>query len=448
MIPSYPQIIRAVPTLAALLAFALIPVWYRLKETPPLFSDVYVTRFLILLPMLVTIAGWLLQRAPGLRAFAQDRWRGAWAIVLLLLALWGFTSEMWAFIGRRYPEVAATAALQFGIMALFAVAVGCLVSDGRLHLRHVLLVPGIVLVGNSLLTALQVLRQGSLGLSAIGEFRYSEWASGLSIVQAAGRRFVRPYGLLPHPNLLAATLMVGTLAAMSWLGNARRWRRIAGVLLVGIGVGALLLTFSRAAWGGLLLGVIVMGALSVRHWRHLWARRGTFALIAVLLIVIGGLFILQYRPFLAARVGEGQESVELRSVSDRLVFTQMALRAIGERPLLGYGIGNFPWRASFYLSQTEFDLRGDNVHHVLLSAWAEQGTVGVVLYVAAIVTAAVSLLRALRRNFSPARLALVAIFAALTAVGWLDHYPYTLLHMQVAWWGLAAVGMSDNHIST
>ncbi|MFN8564166.1 MAG: hypothetical protein U0703_21690 [Anaerolineae bacterium] len=40
-------------------------------------------------------------------------------------------------------------------------------------------------------------------------------------------------------------------------------------------------------------------------------------------------------------MGEGG-SVELRSVSDRIVFMDFAFRSIVERPILGVGIGNFP----------------------------------------------------------------------------------------------------------
>ena len=46
-----------------LLTFALIPVWYRLPQSP-IFAQLYVTRFLIFLPMLWSIFWWLVLACP------------------------------------------------------------------------------------------------------------------------------------------------------------------------------------------------------------------------------------------------------------------------------------------------------------------------------------------------------------------------------------------------
>src|SRR5690606_27181710 len=97
------------------------------------------------------------------------------------------------------------------------------------------------------------------------------------------------------------------------------------------------------------------------------------------------IFGLLFSPFLQARAGVSTESIELRSISDRVVFTEFALRAVSEFPIGGVGIGNFPWRASYYLIGTGFDLRGDNVHNIFLSAWAELGTAGLVILLSALV---------------------------------------------------------------
>lgn len=79
------------------------------------------------------------------------------------------------------------------------------------------------------------------------------------------------------------------------------------------------------------------------------------------------------------------------------MFTDFALRSIAERPIFGVGIGNFPWRASYFIVGTH-DLRGDNVHHVLLSAWAELGTVGLVLVLLALIFAALAIGQRLRSH--------------------------------------------------
>ena len=423
-----------------LATFALIPVWYRFTSVPPLFPPLYVSNFLILLPMLFTITAWLIMGVPGLRDLRRSRWGRGWTLALLLLTLWAFASTLWAFQRRNYPEVGQTAALQFGIVALFAVVCACAAPRPR----HIVATMAVVCALNGLITVGQVWNMGALGLRGLGEFSYSAESNWISILRAGDLTYVRPYGLMPHPNALAGTLMVGVLAACAWVISARRGRWLAGVGIVTLGGWALLLTFSRAAWIAVALGVVLLLPFA----RPLITRRALLVMGTVGLV--GALFFISYRPFLAARVGvgDGQEAIELRSISDRLVFTDFALRSIAERPIFGVGIGNFPWRASYFIVGTHYDLRGDNVHHVLLSAWAELGTVGLVLVLLALIFAALAIGQRLRDRTVPHEdraglIALAAITVALIVVGFFDHYPWTMVQMQTAWWGLMGAALAQ-----
>ena len=410
--------------LGIIAAFLLIPLWYRLPTVPPLLPPLYVSRFLILLPMLWTVGWWLGLGLPGFHTLRQDPARRLWALALLLLVLWAFLSQTWAFRRVENPEVGASAALQFGCVALFALVVAC-TAPSRRWLTGALVVG---LVGSSIVAILQVTQQSSIGLQALGEFRLDASRPGVSVVQAGAVRWLRPYGLLPHPNILAGFLMIALLSAGAWIVAGRRWWWAVGAVVAAFGFWALLLTFSRAAWGGLVIGGLV-ALWRVRPWsRRLW-------LSAALLIVVALAFLQAYRPFLLARAGVSTESIELRSISDRAVFNGFALRAVREFPIGGVGMGNFPWRSSYYLVFTNFDLRGDNVHNIYLSAWAELGTVGLVLLLAALGS---GVWAALRRPPDPHAAFLFAGFIALSAIGLLDHYPWTLIQFQAAWWGLLA----------
>jgi hypothetical protein len=450
--------------IAVLAAFALLPLWYRLPTRPEIFAPLYVSRFLLLLPLLGAIGAWLLSGLPGFAALRRsDHWRRLWALSLLSLALWGLLSIHWAFIRFRDPGAGETAALQLGIVTLFALVVACAAPP----LRAIIAVLTLALIPNALVTIAQAINQEALGLTALGEFQFHPTWEGVSLLRAGDLVYVRPYGLMPHPNAAAGMLMIGLLASSTWLFHPRALIRVGAAGLCGLGLAALLLTFSRAAWLGLAFGGLVM---LLGMWRQLFGERwrlvrrrstslddaetpvspsgervnasrralfATLALSVALALVVGGWFVAQYRPFLAARMGEGQESLELRSVSDRIVFTDFALRSIRERPILGVGIGNFPWRASYYIAETFYNLRGDNVHHVFLSAWAELGSVGLALLLAALVCGLVVAIKRLRDD-AAYRVALVAIVAALIVVGLFDHYPWTMLHFQVAWWGSLA----------
>jgi hypothetical protein len=431
---------RRVPAqIGIVLTLALIPIWLRIGQ-PALFAQLYVTRFLIFLPLLLTIFGWLLMGMPGFHALLKAEGRGgqarrAWALLLLLLAAWAAFSTEWAFIRWRAPHIGGTAALQFCVVALFAIVMVCCAPTKRVIAGAL----AFSLAWNAPLVIAQALNGGSLGLTALGEFAFNADMTGISLLRADGAVFARPYGLLPHPNVAAGALLVGTLASASLVFAARRVMRLIGAALIIAGFAALLLTFSRGAWIGLAVGGLVGLLLMLAQMRRRDIRLPlTVTLMGV--IIVTGWWLNAYRPFVLARAGEGQESIELRSVADRIVFTDFALRSIGERPILGVGIGNFPWRSSYYIAETFYALRGDNVHHVYLLAWAELGTPGALMLVGALIAAWISVLK---RPRTPERAVFLAVTAAFAAVGWVDHYPWTLLHMQVAWWGMMAAAQGD-----
>jgi O-antigen ligase len=420
--------------LGILLTFLLIPVWYRLPRSPFL-SPLYVTRFLILLPVVWTIALWLLTGVPGLREFLRDARRTRWGLCFLLLGLWAYCSQSWAFVRINHPEVAATAALQFGLVVLFAVVVACT----RPSLRAIIIVLAIGVMWNGVLTFAQTASQGPLGLRIFGEFGMTPDSPGASVVVAGDLRWLRPYALLPHPNMLGGFFVIGLLALVAWIISPEKRLRWIGTLLSLIGLWALLLTFSRGAWLGLAAGLFVLLPLLRSYLKPVWRH---IIISGVLVVIVGITFALIYRPLLSARAGEGAESVELRSISDRTVYTYYALEAVYEEPVLGVGVGNFPWRSSHYLAQTDFDLRGDNVHHVMLSALAELGIIGLALLTATLVFGVEAVLYSVRSApDARERAAFLAGVLALGIIGLLDHYPWTMFQMQLAWWSLLAAAL-------
>lgn len=425
----------------AWITLLMLPFWTRFISTPPMLAHQYVTRFILLIPMLLTILFWLLGRAAGLRTLVQPRSRALWTFALLGVALWGFASLSWAFMRNQFPphpEVGETAALQWGIAVLFVIAAASLEISPRAAIGA--LAFGLLL--NGAIALAQAAAQRSIGLSLLGEFAYAPGVQGISLLRAGDLVYLRPYALMPHPNIAAGILLVGTLAACAGLTSPQRMVRWLSAPLIAAGVLAILLIFSRAAWGGLAIGGIVLLPFIFRRMRR--DRRVRLpVLLAMLLISAAGVwFVLHYEPFILSRTGQIEEGIEMRSIADRLVFTDFALQSISERPLLGVGIGNFPWRTSYYLVRTFYDLRGDNVHNIYLAVWAELGTPGLLLYLIAIASGIIAAVQAIRRAPDEERLphaTLLAIALALLAIGWLDHYPYTILHLQVALWGCLAI---------
>jgi O-antigen ligase len=257
------------------------------------------------------------------------------------------------------------------------------------------------------------------------------------VIQSGDVRWLRPYGLMPHPNIYAGVITIGVFAAISAFFMEGKYRWI-GMGVFTFGFLILLLTFSRGAWLGFAAGAL-FAVPFVIHQSDFWKK----ILPAIgLAVIVGLLFIVIYRPLLLSRAGIGEEGIELRSVSDRIVYNRIAQDAIGKYPLHGVGAGNFPWYASVYIFyNTDYDLRGNSVHNIYLGILSELGIIGFGLFV----LNTVSGMLAVVRQRDTERIALLAGVVALAVIGLVDHYPLTLIHTQTLWFGLIAIGMSPKH---
>jgi putative inorganic carbon (HCO3(-)) transporter len=172
-----------------------------------------------------------------------------------------------------------------------------------------------------------------------------------AIVQAAGhdpfqwRReafyagvYVRPFATLGHPNLLGVLTAAAAPIALA-LAVARRrgaWPWLLGgaatLLLM-----ATVLTFSRAAWLGVAVGLAVAASLALREQgRARIAPRALVAAVAAVMVVVvtmalagwGGLLARRFAELFTGGGGSG---------SSRLEIWRTALAAWRARPLFGQG---------------------------------------------------------------------------------------------------------------
>ena len=432
---------RTLPVqVAAITALILIPVWYRFPYQPTILSPFYATRFWLFLPVFLTCGLFVLMGLPGVRTLASRPWRAAWAFLILALAVWMYASAGWAFRRDVDPALAVGAAVQFATAAIFAVTI----ASVRLPPAWVCAALVLGLFWNAILVGQQSALQGAAGgiWTSLGEFPIGINQPRISVVQADGVRWLRPYGLLPHPNILAGFLVMGVLAAMSWFANAN-WRRwLPGGIVVSIGLWALLLTFSRGAYLSLAVGGIALLVLMKRS--NGWTRQ--LAIACLVILMIGVAFSVTYYPYLLARAGEGAETTEQYSLGERTELNNAALVAIGESPIVGVGAGNLPWRSAYVLAERNSIVQGNYPHNVWLTVLGETGIIGIILFGGAISCAIVAGVRALRNGTADAsfRAAVLAGFIALIIAGMFDYYPVTFFHFQVGWWALAAAALAPS----
>lgn len=302
----------------------------------------------------------------------------------------------------------------------------------------------IVLVQGAVAVA-QFLAQRSLGLAWIGELPLAPEIHGVSVIEAGGRRWLRAYGLTPHPNVLGGYLGAAMLACLSVLPSAsRRARWWLGFVILAGGLG-LFCTFSRSAWfgtmGGLGYWVVVTRPWRWVQWSALPVRR-TLGVVGI--VVLAGLVALNvvYGDLIRSRLLLSGSELEVHSVNERVRDSRQALGLIRQVPFKGVGTG--------YYVAALWANAGDNrppafqhVHNVVLLAAAELGIAGALLWLWLVggpllegLHNAHHRLRRLRSGaHNPAGWA--AAFVLLFVVSFLDYY----LYFPATWWSAFYIGM-------
>lgn len=204
------------------------------------------------------------------------------------------------------------------------------------------------------------------------------------------KELLRAYATFSHPNVLGGflavtlTLLVGQIGRKKWI-----------VLPILLGIVALLLSFSRSAW---LVAVIGLGCMY-----YTFVNKKIF--FVVLLCLIIGIFIALF-----------PKNTD-ESFVKRIELNWAAIEMWKRSPVFGVGLGNF----ILHLPDTDVSRQGNylqpvhNIYLLLLSETGISGVIGVIWVIWVI-----------RRKIS-----LKVPFLMLLFLGFVDHYPVTLLQGQL-----------------
>jgi O-antigen ligase len=239
--------------------------------------------------------------------------------------------------------------------------------------------------------------------------------------------YFRVNSLFFDPNIYGrflALVMIAVTTVVLW--SVRRRPVLIGAGLLAWLMGGLITSFSQSSIAALLVGMAVLAA-------HRWDARST-AYVTIALGAIAAVFALVAPPSLHLGLNGSGGSAD-NATSGRAKLISGGLDLFGERPLYGHGSGSF---------ETEYERHGHATaanatsasHTTPVTVGAEQGLIGLALYVAALIAAFVLLLTDAGR--SPPRVALVACFAGLVLHTWVyadfleDPMTWTLLGIGVA----------------
>ncbi len=189
--------------------------------------------------------------------------------------------------------------------------------------------------GEAVLAILQFSQQRSIGFKYLGETILGPYLDGIAKIDTENLLFMRAYGTMPHPNILAGLLGIAIILVLRKIvSHATTIRsRItyvytfqASLLLLG-----LVLTFSRAAWLATAIGALTLLVLEY-YKRHL-ALRDLVSIIAYL-SVTATLFLSILLPLVQPR-----SDIFDKAYTERVAYNSVGLSYISSAPFLGIGPG-------------------------------------------------------------------------------------------------------------
>ena len=239
--------------------------------------------------------------------------------------------------------------------------------------------------------------------------------------------YFRVNSLFFDPNIYGrflALVMIALSTVVLWSSRRREILWGAGLLawlLVG-----LVTSFSQSSIAALLLGLVILAAFRWDVRATLYASLGllTLAVIVVLLAPASLHFGLK-----------GSGGSASNATSGRTKLISGGLQLFAKRPVYGFGAGSFETEYRRH-SRASTENATSASHTIPVTVAAEQGIVGLALYVALVLAALLVLFRGAGR--SPPRIALAACFAALLLHTW----TYADFLEDPFTWALLAIGVA------
>jgi O-antigen ligase len=282
-----------------------------------------------------------------------------------------------------------------------------------------------------LLACLAVVVALAVVFAGIGFIEYSRKTLFLNPRVVAANQYdnyFRVNSLFFDPNIYGrflALVIVALTVVVLW--RSRRREVLACAAVLAWLLAGLVTSFSQSSVAALLLGLAVIAA-----WR--WALRPT-------LYVAGALVALAVIIVLAAPSSlhfglKGSSGSASNATSGRTKLISGGLELFAEEPLQGHGSGSFQRTYQHHEPRASAQNATSASHTIPVTVAAEQGLIGLFVYVALLISAFAVLFGGAGR--SPPRIAIAACFAALVLHTWTyadfleDPLTWTLLGIGVA----------------
>lgn len=334
-----------------------------------------------------------------------------YAILLFTFSVWTGFSVLWS--EDMYLAVSSS--------VLFLLGITCFLLVSPWEKRIFFTVFLLSMTVQSCFGLWQFLMQNTYFSSSIlGISSHEAWLGGSSVIEQSGR-WIRAYGGFQHPNMfggfLAIALLIGIQKYTDAQSPKKKWFLLA---VLSVLFSALIFTFSRNAWIGLVAGetIFIFYSLKTQSVRIFFQKIAPVLLLAV---GISTVFFATYNTLFFVRSGIEETRLEKKSLSDRISYIHESASIIRSHVWIGTGIGNYT--GALRKKNPEQPIwQQQPVHNVPLLLWAETGIVGVFVFFSGIFFL---LQFVIKHSSSPQK---TILFSCLTAIGWMalfDHWLWT-----------------------
>ena len=296
------------------------------------------------------------------------------------------------------------------------IALGLSIIYLRPKIHTTILSFSIGLFYTALIAMAQFLLQRSVGgwLWFLGERSFTSVTPSIAAFSWGGKMFLRSYATFAHPNVLGGYLSAVLTLIASRLFTRETRVRIWYIVCFVLGATALVLTFSRVSCviGLAGMGTVCLARLPKRAGRPIFRLPANHVLYVILCAsIIISSFIFLFLP------------LNDKSVYERKLLTQEAIKIAAFHPVFGAGLNNFSKFAAKNLFHQASPYIFQPVHSIYLLTLAETGIVGVVLLFIFIAW--------FFRQAQNTPFLLKVVFIQLLILGMFDHYLFTLQQGQL-----------------
>lgn len=303
-------------------------------------------------------------------------------ISIFLFTLWSILSIIWA------PD--KSLAVSFSLKLILGITLFFIISQSKkfrqINIKKIIVVFLISATIQGILGIWQFTEQKTFSNKWLGTTSHIIWQGGTSVLQNKSGRWLRAYGGLEHPNILAGYLLIALFFSFCLyllsINKSVFYKKILFYFSITIIFFAFLITFSRTAYLAFSIGLFLFFIYIVSQKKKSLLRKLFFPFLTIILITI--FFTTTYSNLLLSRV-TSISRLEQKSINDRLLYISEAENQINQHPFIGVGLNNYT------LSVYNDDIykkpgwQYQPVHNVFILILAELGLIGLVLFASIII---------------------------------------------------------------